>query len=184
MEKQKNRIELLIEAAKNELLGKVLVIGKSHHLTDLESDICQAILIDNKNFFEVGQANMLTQIRVKQIFERSVMRQKRILDNINTRSLSFDELSAKYFSLLEKHNAINENISVVESLDDRINQFPNTVAKILNARIQETKISGRAKRVCQGAGFKFVSEIVDVDPDYLLKFRNCGKGTINDQQKW
>ncbi len=172
------------EAARIELSNKVIQVC-SKHLTSLEWEVLTKVFLDNQSFAEIAEKRQLTSGRIKQIFEKGVRRTMVYLTSIDEKAIGFkeaikehDKIVAELESYQKKEEENKKEAKVLEFLSPK-------VQKLLKIKIADTDLSARVKNICEkgnvwGEGAETIEDLIRVGKKEFLKFRNCGKKSVEE----
>lgn len=160
----------LKEKSKIILVEKITEMAKNY-LTALEYEILTGVLVQSKTFKEIGDKRLLTNGRVKAIFEIALARQLIFLENLS-------KADGENYVLKSKNAALEEESERIKLRDNKLSKLSKTTQELLQKRVSDLDLSTRVKNTCSENGITFLFELVKLNPREIKKYRNCGNGTV------
>lgn len=184
MAKYKNDNKTAKETARKQLTIKLVEAG-SKLLTKLEQEVLTQVLINEKSFAEIGDYRQLTASRVRQIFEKGIRRLSGFINNIDERVTKYTEVIEKFEAMELKLGEYLQKEQAETKEKDLFASFPPETQTLLKTKIVDTELSARVKNTCEkgnvwGDSVKTVYDLIRVGKKDFLKFRNCGKKSIDE----
>lgn len=182
--KYKQDNKAIKEATRIELSNKLIQVC-SKILTNLEQEVLRKVLLDDKTFAEIADERQLTSGRIKQIFQKAIKRLTNFIGTIDEKLSKYNEVVEKYSEMEALLNEYKKEENLRNTKKNIIESFPKKIQKLLQTKISDTILSARVKNICEngniwGEGVKTIEELIQLGSKNLLKYRNCGKKSIDE----
>ena len=155
-----------IEQTCRDLLAAILQIA-AFELTDLERATLHEVLIEKKNFREVGKAHQLTSMRAKHLFNNAILKLNRSLPYLEEKVRGYYEIS-----------------KILPGIENELSQYrtrlTSATQNTLECRLEDTELSVRIINCCGAMDIYTLAELAQLTAEDVLKFRNCGKKSVKE----
>ncbi|MBS1635402.1 MAG: hypothetical protein JST26_05720 [Bacteroidetes bacterium] len=170
------------ESTNRESLNSAAPIGFKR-LVKTESEIIMDALLNDKSLAEIKEKSKLTDSRIKQIFQRAIVRLNSYFDTIEERITNYLEVEKNYAGMEHrpaKYEKIEQGARIAGK---KFNSLPFQTQALLNTKITDTEFSRRIKNFCHsghpwGNKIETVADLVRLNVSAIKQYRNCGRKSI------
>lgn len=149
-------------------------------INERQFKIVYDILINKKTMEDVAKEHDITPERARQIFtiaNRRVMHSSRI-------ETKYFELKSKYFKTLADYEVLQEKLSIFHKDNPHIklgiSKEDAEITELLNTNLRDMDLTVRALNCLKASDIELLWQLVSLNINDLLKFRNFGKKSLTE----